>query len=189
MPTILFVILFYFSSYLGSTMSDQLMVYVLIIIFITTFILPVFCVTVLKFTQNVSSFGLEDRKERILPFFFISLFYAITTYLFMSKIKLNTVYLVVIASITVIIFLVTIITLFWKISTQSTALSATIGFLIAIAYKYPQDTLLYPLVILILLAGFIMSLKLYLNVNKPNEILAGSILGFFISTCSVYFFA
>ncbi|CAN5141691.1 hypothetical protein BH23BAC1_BH23BAC1_01310 [soil metagenome] len=188
MPTILFAILFYFTSFIGVSLSQQSMLYVLVIIFTTTFVLPIFCVAVLKYTQNISSFNLEDRKERFVPFFFISLFYAINTYLFLTKIRIGDVFLVVISGITVIIFLLTFITVFWKISVQSTAISGTIGFLLGISWKYPQDRLLIPVIILILMAGILMSSRLYLNTNRPKEILGGSLLGFMVSFGSVYFF-
>jgi membrane-associated phospholipid phosphatase len=188
MPTILFVILFYFTSFLGTSLSKQSMFYVLIIIFTTTFVLPLFCVTVLKLTHNISSFNLENRKERFLPFFFICLFYAINSYLFLTKIKIGDVFIVIFMGITAIIFLLTLITFFWKISAQSTAISGTIGFLLGISWKYPQDKLLIPLVLLILMAGILMSSRLYLNANRPKEILGGSLLGLFVSFGTIYFF-
>ncbi len=188
MPTILFVILFYFTAFIGNTMSDKQMFYVLLIIFITTFLLPASCVIVLKFTNNISDIKIWDRKERIIPYIFISIFYLITTYLFFTKIKINSIFMVVLITITVLMILLTVITFFWKISTQSAAICSTIGFLMATSYKYPQDKLFFLLIILILLAGFIMSSKLYLNENDYREIYWGSAIGFVFSFSAIYFF-
>lgn len=169
-------------------MSDERMLYILAIIFTTTFLMPAFCVLILKMTNNISNFKLHDRRERIIPYIFISLFYAITTYLFYTKLKINTLFLIILATITILMIVLTFITFFWKISTQSAAVCAIIGFLMAISYKFPQDKLFFPLIILILLAGAIMSSKLYLNENDHKEIYGGSAIGFIFSFSSVYFF-
>lgn len=188
MPTILFVILFYFTAFIGNTMSDKQMLYVLFIIFILTFLLPACCVMVLKITHNISSLKLHDKRERLMPYFIISMIYLLTTYLFFAKIKINSIFFVILVTITVLMVILTLITYFWKISTQSAAVCSIIGFLLGISYKYPQDKLLFPLIILILLAGIIMSSKLYLNENNHKEIYFGSALGFIFSFSAVYFF-
>lgn len=123
-----------------------------------------------------------------MPYIFISLFYLITTYLFFTKIKINTIFLVILCAITILMVLLTLITFFWKISTQSAAVCGLVGFLMAVSYKYPQDRLLFLLIFIILLAGFIMTSKLYLNENDHKEIYWGGVLGYVISFSSVYFF-
>lgn len=189
MPTILFSILLFFTSYLGSNLHSEGVIYLLAVIFITTCLLPLFCVAVLKFTNNISSYGSGDKKDRIIPFFFISMFYAVTTYMFATKIKLGQVYLVVISSITILLFILTIITFFWKISAHSAAVSGVVGFIFGIGYKYADSQLLWPLAVVTIMAGLVMSSSLYLNAHKPSEILGGSLLGFFFSFTSVYLFA
>ncbi len=189
MPTLLFFILLYFASYVGSKLNDEGIAYLLLVIFITTCVLPIFCIAVLKFTNNIADFALEDKRERVIPFIFISMFYAVTTYMFATKIKLGELYIVIIASITLLLVVVTIITFFWKISTHSTAISGVVGFILAVGYKFSDEQLLLPLVIVVFLAGLVMSSRLYLNSHKPIEILGGSILGFIFSFIAVYIFA
>ena len=141
-----------------------------------------------KFSASITSFEMLDRKERVLPFFFISIIYCLPTYLFYTKIKVNNTVLIIFATISILLLLLTIITIFWKISLHSTGISGMIGFIVAINIKYPDNDLIYPLIILILLAGAVMSSRLYLNCHRPEETFGGSIFGFLLSFGAVYFF-
>lgn len=186
MPTILFSVLFFYSPTLAKPLSDQALYYILLAIFITTFLIPVFSMGALKMSSYITDFTMVNRKERILPFLFISVFYAVTTYMFYSKIKLNTVFIIIMSTITVLSFLITFITIYWKISAHSAGVSGVVGFILAIIYKFSQVNLLIPLIFAVLLAGIVMSSRLYLNSHEPEEIWAGSMLGFIGSFGSIY---
>jgi hypothetical protein len=131
---------------------------------------------------------MQERRVRVLPFFFTTIFYGITTYMFMAKIRENSIFVVILMAITLIVLTVTLLTLFFKVSTHSAAVSGMIGFLLSIALKHSQHDLLFPLVGLLLMAGLVMSARLYLNAHKPNEILLGCVVGFFLSFGTIWLF-
>lgn len=193
MPTLLFTILFYFAPIVISPISESAINRVLLILAITTFFLPLLSITTLiyssgKWHETLKNLTMQERKMRILPFFFTTIFYGITTYMFMAKIKENSIFVTILMAITLTVLAVSIITLFTKISAHSAAASGLFGFMLAIALKYSQHGLLFPLVGILLLAGLVMSARLYLNAHKPGEILLGCTIGFFLSFGTIWFF-
>ena len=186
-PTLIFATIFGFAPILARPLSNEALLYILVAIFITTFVIPLCSIGVLRFSDYISSLAMKNRKERVVPFLFVSIFYGITTYMFYAKMQLNQVLVLIMLSITIISFLTAIITFFWKISAHSAAIAGLMGFLIAIMIKYSIGSLLIPVVLSVLVVGVVMSSRLYLNSHKPSEILAGGLLGFAFSFGTVFF--
>ncbi len=159
------------------------------LVFTLTFLVPILSVGMLKLTGSISSLRLEDRRERVMPFTFIALYYSLAAYLFAYKIVLSQTTIVVFVATTVMIFMVTIITTFYKISIHSTGVFGMLGFMVSIHIKYPDSKLFWPIIIVLLLAGVVNSARLFLRVHSPVQVGLGSILGFAISFTSVYLFA
>lgn len=186
-PTLIFAALFGFAPILARPLSDEALMYILMAIFITTFVIPLCSMGVLRFSDYISSMAMKERKERIIPFLFVSVFYGITTYMFYAKMQLNQVLVLIMLAITIITFLIAIITFFWKISAHSAAIAGMMGFFIAIMVKFSMVSLLFPVILSVLLVGIVMSSRLYLNSHSPSEILAGGLLGFALSFGFVFF--
>lgn len=194
MPTFLFALLFYYAPVIIEPINPKAAIYLLLAVFITTFMLPMISITALRFSDiyrmgKLYALSLPSRKDRIIPFFFTSLFYMITTYMFFSKFKVNQILVIILAASTLIILLVSIITLFLKVSTHSASAGAMIGFLLALGFKFPQSKLLWPLILILILGGLVMSARLYLEAHKPLDVLIGSIVGLSISLTSVLLFS
>ena len=186
--TLVFASLFYFAPLAVSPMSGDARERLLILIFLVTFIIPAVSLIIFKISSSIASLFMENRKERYVPFAFITIFYATACYLFIYKFQLNTTFAVVMVSITLTILLITIITFFWKISAHSAGMCGLVGFLLAFAYKFPENNLFYPLILSILLAGAVLSARLYLNAHSASEVGGGAVLGFTICFLSVFFF-
>ena len=116
-----------------------------LIVFITTFVIPATSLLILKLTHSISSLTLFDRKERILPFFYTTIFYGITAYLFSRQLNSSSVIIGILGGTAVIIFIGAIITLSWKISAHATGAGGFIGFLMGIKYLNPDVDFLTPL--------------------------------------------
>jgi membrane-associated phospholipid phosphatase len=95
--------------------------------------------------------------------------------------------IVVLSSITFSIAIVTLITVFWKISAHSVGICGVIGFMFGFYQKYADPLLFYPILAIILLAGILMSARLYLNAHTPAQVFAGGLLGLTISFTTIYF--
>lgn len=193
MPTLLFALLFYYSPVITQPINIKAANYLLLAVFITTFLLPMVSITALRFSDflhkgKITALSIPQRKDRVIPFFFTSLFYIITTYMFFSKFKVSQVLVVILAATTLIILSVSLITLFIKVSAHSASASAFIGFLVGLGLEYPQEKLVWPLLLTLLLGGLVMSARLYLDTHRPVEVLIGSILGLSFSLGAIIFF-
>ena len=85
--------------------------------------------------------------------------------------------------------LLTIITIFFKISVHAAGAGCMVGFLLSIALIFPEHNLMWALVTVVMLAGLIMSARLYLDEHTPVKVYSGFTLGLFISFFSLYFLA
>ena len=188
MPTLLFFILFYQAPLVIQPIPSGNTHLFLLVILITTFIIPVLSIVTLRFTKSISSFQMRDRKERIVPFFFIFIFYALTTYLFISKFDLGNVFFIIFSGITTTIFIITITVFFWKISAHSAGITGVIGSIFAVNYKFPDNQLLMPIIFMILMTGLVMSSRLYLNSHTTNEVFVGGMVGFMINFWAILIF-
>ena len=156
--------------------------------FITTFLIPVLSVAILKMTSKVSSLELTGREERILPFISITLFYGAATYMFISKLMIAPPLSIMMITSTALIFLLLLITLKFKISIHATAIWGICGQIAALSVKLSGLELIFPLVITAFSAGLVSSSRLHLNFHSPKEIWVGSFLGFFFCFTSLYIF-
>jgi membrane-associated phospholipid phosphatase len=109
------------------------------------------------------------------------------SYLFFNQFKESLTIIVIMMSISTTISLVSIISFFWKISAHAAGICGIIGFMFVITLKYPEVQLTYPLALMIILSGIIMSIRLYLQVHNIKEVLVGGLLAFLLNF-SLFFF-
>jgi len=157
-------------------------------LFITTFLIPLFGVSILRYSGSISSLSLENREERFLPFLFVTIFYCITTVMFVVKIELNGTVSIILIATTLLLFLLMLVSLFYKISIHAAGVGGVVGFLTVLSFNHPESGMIDVLLVSIILSGLVMSSRLYLNVHTPREILAGGILGILICFGAMYFF-
>ena len=187
LPTLAFAWLFYLSPFGLQNLPYEAKKYILTNIFLLTFLLPMTSMLVVYFLGGIRDLTLDKAQDRHLPFLLTTAFYTLTTYLFAQQAYLNRfpVIVLIIGSISLSIAFVTIITFFWKISAHSTGISGVVGFMLALIFKQGDSTLLYPVLFCIVLAGLLMSARLYLNAHTPAQILGGTLLGFSLCFSSI----
>ena len=189
LSTLLLAILFFFSpNSLRPITADNFLPF-LGVVFALTFIIPALSIGMLKLTSTISSLKLEDRKERIMPFTFISLYYGLTVYMFGFRLGLGQTMVILFGTVTAAVVLTTIITLFYKISVHSVGIWGVVGSMIAIQIRYPDSLLFWPIIITLLVAGLVNTSRLYLRVHSPSQVNYGSLLGFTVCFISVYLFS
>jgi hypothetical protein len=152
---------------------------ILIMLTLVTFVLPAFNIYMFKLLGTISSLHLANRKERILPFVFISVMYCATTYMFYAKVPLDATdnffrFLVIIDALVV---LGTLITFFYKVSIHSLALCGAIGILLPLNKMSEEIYIFYATLGAIVIAGVVMSARLYLQAHTLREVLLGGLLG------------
>ncbi|WP_119845032.1 PA-phosphatase [Reichenbachiella sp. MSK19-1] len=184
MPTLTFCLLFAFAPHLIQPISLMTLPF----LFVTTFVIPMISISILKVSGSIKSLRMEDREERMVPFVFITLFFMMTTYLFIYKVGVNQIVGVIFLSTTLLLILLTLVTSRYKISIHAAALSGVCGYLLALCWRYPNGMLVYPLIVTLIVAGGVMSARLQLNAHRAHEVLAGSLLGLLTCFAALYWF-
>ena len=108
--------------------------------------------------------------------------------MFVVKIELNGTVSIILIATTLLLFLLMLVSLFYKISIHAAGVGGVVGFLTVLSFNHPESGMIDVLLVSIILSGLVMSSRLYLNVHTPREILAGGILGILICFGAMYFF-
>ena len=129
----------------------------------------------------IQSFKMITRSERVIPFFVITAFYTAVCVMMSGRLGWSSFFILVMLTITAISLIVSVITMYWKISVHSVAVSSVVGFLLAAMLVRAETALLFPSAGYIAIAGAVMSSRLYLNVHTPSQVGLGCLVGFLTS--------
>jgi hypothetical protein len=147
-------------------------------VFVMTFVLPVANLIMLKAFGSLSSLRMPTREERLVPFTLITIIYAIVTVMFFYKVSVNVNFNKVMLIVAAMVLLATVGTLFEKISVHSLGICGVLGIMLPLNKSVENGTMLLPTVIVIVIAGMVMSSRLYLNEHTPRQVMAGALMGF-----------
>ncbi|MCH2218576.1 MAG: hypothetical protein MK076_11005 [Flavobacteriales bacterium] len=187
-PTYLFGVFIKFHPVVLSPYSPSAYLWLWIVVLVTTFVIPAISMTFLKLTKNIPDFKLYDRKDRVLPFVFITFFYGVTSYMFLFKMNMGLQVGVMMISTTLLIGLLTVITFTYKISIHSAGIWGAVGILMAHSMISTEHELVVPLVLAVVAAGVVNAARLFLNAHSPKQVLYGSLLGFMVCYLGIMFF-
>lgn len=197
MPTIIFGILFYIAPESIQNLElfndsarvglMSLKMGLLLLIFLQTFILPVFTIYCLHRFGFVGDLKMETLEDRRLPYIVTMAIYTFVATFFTMKLKQLPEVSIIMTGIAFSIASVAVISLYWKISAHAVGISGALGALIGIAIKFSSYQLFSPIIAVILIAGFLFSARLHLNAHTPAQIIAGAFLGLIVSLSVVLF--
>jgi hypothetical protein len=190
MPTLIFAFIFFFCE-TAVNLNTEVKLNILWVIFITTFLFP-FLSTVVLFYLIKKSFSIthlimEDNRERFYPFLFTGFFYLAITYMFI-KAGLDPNIIFIMGGISLSAIIVSLITYSWKISAHAVGICGALGYVLAVGFYYPYEMILFPVAVIVLLIGLLLSARLYLNAHTPPQVFAGAALGFIVSVGSFVLF-
>ena len=151
-----------------------------LVVFITTCLMPALSIFLLRTFAFVSNLELTKRSERIRPFIFIAFYYAVSSYLFADKLEMGPVFITIMIGVSVLIVMLLIITAWFKISIHSAAVWGWVGFVSALVMTMGVNVGWYFYAIIIA-AGLTSTSRLYLGYHQPKEVWSGAILGFVYS--------
>ena len=192
MPTLLFGILFFqVPGVLGlDAFPAGFRSSLLLLITVGTFGVPAILIYYLFRSGFIPSLYLEERLDRRLPYLLTGIIYSVLTILFATRMQLvsdtSPQIAVILGGITVSIWLVGIISLYWKISAHSVGIGGVLGTLITITVKLGETDLIFLLVLFVGLAGLLMSARLYLNAHTLAQVNLGLLMGLIISVLAVW---
>lgn len=194
MPTLLLGLLFFTApDVLGvDVLTPTIRITLLGFVSMTTFVIPALGIYYLYRAGYVKSLHMDELADRRLPYFITTLIYAFATYFFSFSLpplsEIAPEIGIILGSITVSIAMVALVSLYWKISAHSVGIGGMLGGVLGIIVKFGHTNLLYSLLALILLTGFLISARLRLNAHTPAQVGAGLFLGICISLFTVWWF-
>ncbi|MFN8255506.1 MAG: hypothetical protein U0W24_07450 [Bacteroidales bacterium] len=178
MPTYTLLIIFNSDTHY-SYMPFEAQKILYLLVFFSTFLLPVSTIPFLINLKLITGLGLDKSKERIIPLAITAVCYLFSYYL-LYRLPVSTlafIRILIFASF-VLIIVDLVITIKWKISAHLTGIGGLTGSLLFYAMYLNADfSLLIPLIIL--LAGLIGYSRLNLQAHTPSQIYAGYLVGIF----------
>lgn len=146
---------------------------------VITFVFPAANLVMLRAFGSIKTLEMEERKDRMLPFFMITVFYGVVCAMFFYKVSVNVNFNKIMLIVTLLTAVATVVTFFFKISVHSLAMGGALGIMLPLN-KAADGELLYPAAALLVLAGLIMSARLYLQVHTLREVGYGAAVGFLV---------
>ena len=176
MPTYAILLLFTFSPLFSEFMSIKQKTQIIKLAVVFTFLLPIFSVVILKKFKIVSSFYMENQKERRWPLLFaLGWFYLLLRLL--ETLHIHYIIVTLMLGAMLILLISAIISNFWKISLHMLGIGGVLGAFLAI------HTLFGGNIFLIITLLFCAGLVGFARVNENAHNLKQAYLGFIIGTC------
>lgn len=159
--------------------------YVLALILLSTAIVPIIVLPLLKKLKIINSYHLSSNRERVAPMFIAAIGYLYCATRLSGLIYFPLADLYFMASSAGIVLLAAI-TYFWQISLHS----ASIAGATALIYSYSvmtNNSLIDYLPIYIMAWGLLASARLYMGRHNIAQVAAGSLVGFIFTLCYIIF--
>ncbi|MBL7870324.1 MAG: hypothetical protein JNM78_01835 [Cyclobacteriaceae bacterium] len=156
-------------------------------IFCFSFILPAVNILMFKIFGTISTYTMDSRRERIVPFVAISIIYVVMTLLFYFRLPFSSNFNNLMLLVTLLVVVGTLITFFYKVSIHSLGIWGSIGIIVPLNKAMEQSYLLWPTAGIIVAAGLVMSARLYLDAHTPRQVMVGGLVGFGIGFLGMIF--
>jgi len=184
-PTIGLMIIFNTNSYINYAIPEELKRATLLLIGISTFIIPLLISLLFLNKRLINSLEMETQKERIFPYSFTILFYIFTLYI-IKKAPLPPIIFDFVIGATLSVVLAFIINFRWKISAHMIGIGGLIGALISVSLLL--EVYITPYIIIgFIIAGLLGSARLILNAHNPAQVYTGFVLGMLCQFIVLYF--
>lgn len=170
-----FILVFTSGSYIAF-LPNSIKLVILIVVVFNTLLIPLISLFIFKKLKIISSYHLQNNRERIFPIIITIIPYVFTLYL-VAKLPVPYILVrIVMASILLLIF-GAIVSIWWKISLHLIGIGGLTGFLIACAYLDFFNSL--PLIVAsIIVSGLLASARLKNGDHSPSQVYVGFIAAF-----------
>jgi hypothetical protein len=146
------------------------------VILIDNVFLPLALLPFLRYRNLISSYNIDERKERIIPLLITSILYCTTSFI-VFRYQIPFFLKSFIFATSVVAIVVSMINFWWKISIHSVGAGALTATVFALSLKMHTPLTGYLLAV-ILASGLILSSRLQLNEHNPSQVWIGFLTGF-----------
>lgn len=182
-PLLVLFLAIRFDPYLVMFMPPEKVQLTMIVVVLATFIFPLINLFLLRKAGVITSYGLENRKERIAPAISTIVYFALGYYLIKKGALPPVLYSLYLGAIFSALAGM-LVTFRWKISLHATGMGGIVGGMYGL-FKVHEFVHWPLLVVLILITGLVMTARLELKVHTPAQVYAGAAIGFTITLLSV----
>ena len=172
------LILFSLNSYLAHQLPVNAKLLFALLIFVLTCCLPMLFLLMLRSSGYISSYIIEDKKQRTVPYFVTLIFY-LSTYFMLTKNDFPTVLSAFVFSASLVLLATLLINFIWKISAHMMAMGALVASVYAMGLRFDVNILFF-LALSVLIAGVVGFARLALKAHTPTQVYIGFVLGFLI---------
>ena len=172
-------------------------IYWLLLVFILMMAVcfPLLTMFIMFKNKIISSYSINERKERIPMLFFVIIYYSMTYYIFRhwneTLLNLLEPYVYFLFAGILLLIIVFIITFWWKISLHSASISGLCGGIMAETLVISElnniTTIMIINTVLLMLIGIVSFSRLYLKAHTFSQVITGIVLGFGIMFMTIYF--
>jgi len=161
-----------------SYMPEQAQEILYILIFLTTFLIPVSIIPFLMSFKIIGSLQMNERKERFVPLIISALSYWFSLYL-INRLPFHVpvfIRLDVLAPF-VLILINLLINIKWKISSHLIGMGGLLAFIYTFSLVFYAE-LMSVILLLTVVAGIVAAARLKLEAHNPAQVYLGFLLGF-----------
>jgi hypothetical protein len=139
-----------------------------------------------RYRNIISSWSVENRRERIIPLLITTFLYSATSFIifgFPIPVFLKS----FIFAASFLSLMVTVINFWWKISLHSVGAGALTAVVLILSFKM-YTPLVWYLISVIIAGGLVLSSRLRLNFHNPQQIWFGFLTGYLVLWLFMWFF-
>ncbi len=177
-PTYGFIVLFNLNAFFSLVIPASAKWMILLIVFVSTFLLPTFFILILYNRGIVKSLYLKTKEDRVLPFIGTIIFYYLAYYL-IKKLQISPIFYFFIIGMTFTVVVALIINFFWKISIHMMAVGGMLGAFIGLSLVL-MINLPILIITIIIASGLVGYARLQLNEHSPAQVYSGFGVGLFL---------
>jgi glucan phosphoethanolaminetransferase (alkaline phosphatase superfamily) len=175
MPLYGLAILFFAPTFLKYLPVEAKRILFLVMLIDNVF-LPLALFPFLRYRNLISSYHIDDRKERIIPLLITSILYCTTSFI-VFRYQIPFFLKSFIFATSVVAIVVSMINFWWKISIHAVGAGALTATVFALSLKM-HTPLTWYLLVVIFASGLILSSRLRLNEHNPSQVWVGFLTGF-----------
>ncbi|HAN19058.1 MAG: hypothetical protein A2X13_02820 [Bacteroidetes bacterium GWC2_33_15] len=185
LPSLGMIVFFNSGSYLDFLPFNAKKI-ILLVVFVSTFVLPLTFVPFYLFQNIIKSIQMESNRERLIPLAVSSILYFFSYYL-LARLGVPEIINRFILAGAIAIIILFILSIKWKISAHMVGIGGFTGALIALSFEL-QTNLQYYIIGAILISGAIAYSRLALQIHTQKQIYIGWFTGLLTTVLTILLF-
>jgi len=195
------ILLLLVNPYIFGVNSIAFQTRLILLIFMSTFLLPAFSVFMMRNLGLVDSMQLKTKQERIGPYIITGVFYLWMFVNFKSNPTIPEAYTIFVLGATIGLFVAFFINIFSKISTHTVGMGGLIGMVMITMLLFSYDSFTVEsayfgtiqmsmnvlLMIVIIIAGLVGTSRLILDAHTNKELYLGFFIGIFTQFIALFY--